>query len=868
MGEFPKTFLGALFHPWAWRMAWRDSRSQRGRLALYALSIAAGICALTAIHSLKSSVQEAINTQSKSLLGADVLISSRRPVPETRLATVAHLIKETARETAFSTMLSVPSTKRTRLVQVRALEGPYPFGNQVETQPPGIWEKLQDRSGILLEPSLMVELGVHANDTLKLGALELTVLGSVSKGVPRSNRFSGFAPEVFISRADIEATGLAGLQSLVYHHVAIELRAINEAERKDAVGEIQKNFSENGVQQNGVQLQTPENRTEAAGEGLEKAKEFLGITALAALALGGIGVAGAIHTHIRRRLPTVAVLLCLGCPTQAAFAVYLIQAGVLGMLGALLGVFSGSIAHALAVDFAASSLPVTVSALPPLLILCKTAATGFFLCCGFALLPLLRIQDISPAATLSGRPLVRAKTPLREIAVYVFLALLVWAVARFNGSTSLRAVGLSVGLLAAFSTLAATAWALMHLARRLLRPSWPYVLRQGVSNLFRPQNQTLLFLLSLGLSVFLLLSTWLTQKLVLGQLTLDPGGTSPNLYVIDVQPDQTSTITRLLEEQNLPLLEDSPMVTMRIESVKGLPLSAIEPLLNAAANSGKPHAQRVPRWVMEREYRSTYRATLNASETIVAGTWPPQEIAPGEPVPLSLEQKLAKDLHLELGDEIVLDVQGVLLKARVTCLRRVDWSKFNLNFFMVFPPGVLEQAPQFHLLTTRVPNENSSGSLQNALLQAAPNVSAVDLTSVLSTVAEQLQKAARVIQLLAGFTLAAGLPILIAALLNGKDQRIRESVLLRTLGASERQVHTIILVEYAALGLLSGLAACLLALCAQWAEARWIFKTNAALELQPFLVALGLTLGSALASGSVLSRGVCSHSPLSILRQG
>jgi putative ABC transport system permease protein len=310
------------------------------------------------------------------------------------------------------------------------------------------------------------------------------------------------------------------------------------------------------------------------------------------------------------------------------------------------------------------------------------------------------------------------------------------------------------------------------------------------------------------------------------------------------------------------------MVTMRIESVKGLPLSSLEPLLNAAANSGKPNAQRVPRWVMEREYRSTYRATLNATETIVAGSWPPKEVAPGEPVPLSLEQKLAKDLHVNVGDEIVLDVQGLPLKAKVACLRKVDWSKFNLNFFMVFPPGVLEGAPQFHLLTTRLPNEQRSGELQRALLQAAPNVSAVDLASVLATVAEQLQKAASVIQLLAGFTLAAGLPILVAALLNGKDQRIRESVLLRTLGASERQVRTIILIEYATLGLLSGLAACLLALGAHWAQARWIFKTAVPLEITPFLVALSLTLGAALTAGSFLSRGVCKHSPLAILRQG
>ncbi len=818
------SLLRALCQRWTWSMAWRDTRSQKARLFLYALSIAVGIGALTAIHALKDSVQTGVDSQAKTLLGADVLISSRRPISQERLVPLARLIRESARETAFSSMLSRTDADHVRMVQVRALEGGFPFEGKVETTPPDAWKQLPTTSGILLDPVLMLEFNVQPGSRLKLGALELTVLGAVKKGVPRSSRFSGFAPEVFVREADLAATGLVGAQSLVYHHQTLELTAQSEPERKSAVAEIRKALSENGVQ-----VQTPENRKETIGEGLNKAGEFLGITAIAALVLGGIGVAGAIHTHIRRRLPSVAILLCLGCSKELAFAVYLAQASALGLLGALIGTGTGAMAHAAVVHFAAETLPLTVAPFPHLPVLLRAATAGFLMCCGFTLLPLLRIREISPSATLSGRTSGKSRRTPAEFCVYALLLGAVWGVARANGAGSLRSLAMTGGLCAVFLILAGVAWSLMQGARRILQPSWPYLLRQGVSNLFRPHNQTLLFILSLGMGVFLLLSTWFTKSLVLEEIKMDGSASGPNLYIIDVQPDQTDAVAQILKQQKLPLLEDAPMVTMRIQSVKGLPLSAMEqPVQGRKDNAPSSKGVRVPRWVMEREYRSSFRSHLNPSETILAGAWPPPPFVEGEPIPISLEQQLAKDLKVALGDEIVMDVQGVPLRTRVSCLRKVDWSKFNINFFMIFPPGSLEGAPQFHVITTRTPGETASSDLQRALLQATPNVSAVDLTNVLATVSALLEKAGTVLELMAGFTLLAGLPILLGALLNGKEQRLKESVLLRTLGASEQQVKTIILVEYTVLGLLAGLAGCGLAWVAHWAIAHWIFKADMA----------------------------------------
>ncbi|MEI6715416.1 MAG: FtsX-like permease family protein [Verrucomicrobiota bacterium] len=866
MASLPTSLWRALFHPWTWRMAWRDSRSQRGRLALYALSIAAGICALTAIHALKASVQQGIDSQARALLGADVLVSSRRPISDEGLSKLAPLIREMGRETGFSSMIGTPSGERTRLVQVRAVEGGYPFGSTVETDPPDVWRRLQTGPFVLVEPALLVELGVQTGQSLKLGGIELTILGTVTKGVPRSSRFSGFSPEIFIRHADLEATGLVGVRSLVFYHRMLDLRAGTEKERKTAVAQVRRLFPERGVQ-----VQTPEDRREMIGDGLDKAKEFLGITALAALLLGGIGVAGAIHTHIRRRVPTVAVLLVLGCPTNLAFGIYLAQAAALGLVGAIVGALLGAVLHAGVVQFAGSALPFAVRSWPGITVLVQTTGAGFLLCCGFALLPLLRIRDISPLATLTERETRRPGRSWREAGLIVLMFGLVWGVALLNGSSMLRALILTGALAGAFLVLTLAAFGLMRGTRLILQPSWPYLLRQGVSNLFRPHNQTLLFLLSLGLGVFLLLTTWFLRDLVLAQLRVDASPSSPNLYLVDVQPDQAEAVRGVLTAQGYPVLEDLPMVTMRIESVKGVPLSAMAERKKeegqAQTVASKPASERVPRRLLEREFRSTYRTSLNATETIIAGAWPPGPFSPDGPIPVSLEQQLARDLHVVVGDELVMDVQGLPVSLRVACLRKVDWSKFNLNFVFVFPPGVLEAAPQFHLMTTRIPSGQTSGGLQRALLETAPNVSAVDLTSVLATVSSLLAKASKVIQLLAGFTILAGLPILAGALLNGREQRVYESVLLRTLGASERQVRLIILIEYAALGTLSAFTGAGLALLVRGAAARWVFKSGAPLDGTVLWVAVAATVGGAVIAGWTLSRDVCRQAPLAVLRQ-
>ena len=841
----PRSLWMALFHPWIWRMAWRDSRSQRIRLVIFSLAIVSGLAALTAIHSLKASVERGIASEAKALLGSDLRVSSRSKIEVVAAEELTVMADEASREISFPSMMRFLPDGGARLMQVRGISGNFPFYGQVETSPKDAWSQLQDMGGVLLEPAILDQFSVKVGDEVELGGIRLTILGVVEQAAPRGNRFSGFAPEAYVRLADIERSGLLTGNSMASYQVHLKISGGLE-------GDTLKESVREKFPDTRWRLETPDDRQENLGKALSNFQKFLGLIALASLALGAIGVAGAVHAHVTRRIQTVAILRCLGCPGHLAFGIYFAQAIALGLLGSLLGAGLGIAMQMGLLIAMEEQLPISVSPSPEWKIAAQTTAMGFAVCCGFALLPLLKIREISPAVTLRSGAGLKGSF-LRSLPVYGLLALLLLMIAYANNPSWKGALAMVGGLAVAFLILIAVARTLMAVARRVVGRHWPYPLRQGVSNLHRPGNQTLLFLLSMGLGTFLLVTILLSGNLLNDRLDLQRSERSPNLYLIDVQPDQVDGVEQLLQAEALPVLESTPMVTMRVQSIRGVPISELK---------------NIPRWVGRREFRSTYRSELNFTETLVAGELATEKADPADVVPLSLEEKIAKDMKVGIGDEIVMDVQGIAIRTRVTSLRRVDWSQFNLNFFMVFPPGVLEDAPGFQVVTTRTPDPAASGELQRKLAKQYANVTAIDLTQILKTVREILGKISAVISVLAGFTVLAGLPILIGTLLNGRDVRLKESVLLRTLGASAKQVRKILVIEYTALGILSALSGVLLAVLANVTLAIFVFKASPWPDPVIIVTALATVTVLSVLGGLALSRGVSNHPPLEILRGG
>jgi putative ABC transport system permease protein len=366
----------------------------------------------------------------------------------------------------------------------------------------------------------------------------------------------------------------------------------------------------------------------------------------------------------------------------------------------------------------------------------------------------------------------------------------------------------------------------------------------------------LLLTLSLGLGTFLILTLFLVQGNLVREL-LPAGADKANAALFDIQADQRDGVVAILKEQNLPVLQEAALVTMRIASVNGVSTGRLL------------KEQKIPRWILRREYRSTYRDDLVDSEQTVSGQWPATGNREGmeDLIPISMEDEIAKDLKVKIGDQIEFDVQGVPLRTRVAHLRKVDWRRMQPNFFVVFPTGVLESAPSFTILTTRVPNPEASANMQRAIVQKYPNVSAIDMTLILQTIESVVAKISLVIRFMALFTVFTGLTVLAAAILTGRYQRVREAVLLRTIGASRKQVGQILLVEYFLLGLVASGTAVALSIGSTWALARFLFEAPYHFAVTPTVLAVVIVCGVTMLMGFFGTRGLLSKPPLEVLRQ-
>jgi putative ABC transport system permease protein len=424
---------------------------------------------------------------------------------------------------------------------------------------------------------------------------------------------------------------------------------------------------------------------------------------------------------------------------------------------------------------------------------------------------------------------------------------------------SLRVGGSFVVMLVLSFTVLATlgkvvAWA----ARRFTPRRAPYVWRQGIANLHRPNNRTVLLLLALGLGTFLILGLMLTRSTLLAQISGTGGGDRPNLLFFDIQDDQIGPLREILDREGAPLRADAPIVTMRLAQLKGRDISDVL----------KDSSSQIPAWTLRREYRSTYRDQLNErTETVVAGEWVERVAADEAVIPISIEIGLAEDMGLALGDEILWDVQGLPLLTRVASLREVEWRRMEPNFFVVFPAGVLEPAPKFYVGASRVATPEDSARVQQAVVRALPNVSAIDLQLVLETLDGIFSKVQFVIQFMALFTVATGIIVLVGAVLSGRFQRLREAVLLRTLGASRRQLWQIQLVEYAVLGFLAALVGGSLAVVANMVWSHFVFETTGVVPLSLVGGAVLAVTATTVITGLLVSRGVANHPPLEVLRQ-
>ncbi|HUO52533.1 MAG TPA: FtsX-like permease family protein, partial [Gemmatimonadaceae bacterium] len=551
-------------------------------------------------------------------------------------------------------------------------------------------------------------------------------------------------------------------------------------------------------------------------QGIEQLDKFLGLVGLVALLLGGIGVGSGIHAYVSERMDTVAVLRCLGATAPQVTAMYALEAALLGVIGALIGIALGVGAQmALPLVFK-DFLPVGVTPRPDARALLNGLAIGVWTATLFALRPVLAVRDVSPMAVLrrdvSAAPARTRRVDVPRLAVDLLLGgTVVWLAVRRAGGLR-EGVIMSLGILAVVVALTASAAALSRAARAMVRERWPFVLRQGVANLFRPANQTRAVVLSLGFATFLLCTLYLVQASLLRELALASDAAQANLVFYDVQPDALKGLDSMVRAAGAPVLQEVPIVPMRIDAIGG----------KSAAELTKQRQS----WALRREYRSSWRDTTVASEKVVAGRFGarPADSLPG----ISVERDLAAELQVKLGDTVTWDVQGVRVPTVVTSLRDVQWARFEPNFFVVFEPRALKDAPAIYALLTRLDSANARAVLQRDAVARFPSVSTIDLSTIQDTVRGILGKVSLAVRFLALFSLATGVLVLVSAVTSARRQRVREAVLLKTLGATRAQIGRIMMAEYAALGALGSATGMVLAVGGAWGVMRLVFDSRPA----------------------------------------
>jgi putative ABC transport system permease protein len=839
-------------------LAWRESRTARRRLLLYMSSISLGVAALVAIDSFASNVTDSVREQSRALLGGDVAFGARQgnftPRADSLLDSLGRAGVRFARQTTFASMGLVERTAGTRLVQVRAVTPGYPFYGTVTTSPAGRWAQLQRGQNALVDQSLLISLDAHVGDTLTLGYAKFAIIGALVS-VPGDPGISAtIGPRVFIPAAYLDSTKLLGFGSRADYEAFAKLP--EGTDPGTWLAPLRPRFERNRVRARTV-VENEVNLTES----IDQLSDFLGVVGLVALLLGGIGVASGVHAFVARKIDTVAVLRCLGATSRQVLIIYVLQAAVMGLVGAAVGAGLGvAIQYALPLtvrDF----LPIDVQLAPKAILVGLTL--GVWVAMAFALRPLLALRNVSPLQALrrdlDGLPLGSMLRDWPRVLVNLALAGSVVLLAVWRSPNLRTAFWMSAGIAAVLVVLLLSAVVLSALARRALRAGWPYVVRQGVANLYRPANQTRAVVLSLGFGAFLITTLYLVQGNLLRQFDLTTAASRGNLLFFDVQDDQAAGVQSLVRQAGYQVVQSTPIVTMRVKSVAG----------QTVAQMTADTTRRGGAWAYRREYRSTYRDSIQNSETVVAGKWfgktPPADSQPAAEV--SLEQGVAKELRAKLGDVIVWDVQGVEIPTRLTSLRDVNWARFEPNFFAVFGPGALEKAPKQFVLLTNVPDGASAARVQRSVVQRFPNVSAIDLSVIRKTISEIVDRVSMAIRFLAVFSLAMGIPVLFSAVAATRRERVREGVLLKTLGATQGQIRRILFSEYALLGVLGSLTGMVLSFGGAWALLRFVFHRPFTPATGPaFLIAAAMVLLT-VSIGVLSGRDVFRTTPMAALRE-
>ncbi len=890
---------------WVWKMAWRDARHNFSRLFLFVASLITGIAAVVALDSLNNSLQSDIDRNAKELLGADFVINANKKfepelVKEFQLA----MKYPQAAQADMASMVLFLHNGQSRLIRLVAFEGPFPFYGKLETQPVDAYQKVKDGRYAMLDASLASQYEVSSGDSIRIGNITFIVSGEVKKLPGGGGIMTTFTPSVYISMRQLEATGLVQYGSRVTYKRFFQTTSEAEAdELAEKFQPIIKKF--------GHSYETVEVRKQGLGEGFNAIYRFFSLLAFLALILGCIGVASSVHIYAREKRDEVAVLRCIGSTGWQAFNIYFIQIFFLGILGSVVGAFLGVGIQQLIPFMFSDLLPLEISFGISWISVVQGIVLGALVSILFSMLPLIAVRFVPPLSVLRADFESIKTFSKARLAAIVLIALFPLAFAAYQTRDLLTGGMFFLGLAGALGLLTFIAMGLLYLVRKFFPANASFVWRHALSNLFRPNNQTRMLMVAIGLGTLIIATLNIVEKSLLGQVEFTGQENQSNTILFDIQPSQKDGVIKLMQDNKLDVKQVVPIITCRLSKIKGKTIEEIQ----------KDTTDNIRNWAITREYRVTYRDSLTSSEELIEGElqsvfnntdipekyktpefrnksfgvavdsfnlfdgfpeeWQKNKLRREKPVgeildslgfkwqlyDVTISEGMLEDLEVKVGDKVEFDVQGVPIEANISGVRKVDWANDPPNFIFVFPTGLLENAPQIYVTTTRIDDQQVSNRFQQQLVMLYPNVSLIDLKLILGTINELFDKLGLVVRFLALFSIVTGLVVLAGAVINSKFLRMKENVLLRTIGARSHHIRKITLIEYAYLGLFSALTGLILSLGGGWLLTTFFFKITFAFDwLELLIIATGVVLLT-MGIGWWNSRDVINTPPLQILRK-
>jgi putative ABC transport system permease protein len=658
------------FDQWAYKTALKEVRASWGSMFVLMGSLAIAIGSIVSVNSLRDNLNKQVDAESKSLLGADLSVGANAYLPDSLyLPEIEALVavQDQAEEVAFGSMAYSPSNGLSRLSRIKAIKGNMPFYGEFDTEPLNALARFRNGEGILADPSLFIQLAIKPGDSLRLGRKTFEVLGSIGKLSGSSPSFSVLGPRIMMPYQSLEETQLvlpgSRVEYTTFYKFADSEKVI-PAELDSLRRDLRKNLSEYRAD-----IDTYLSQRRRVGRALDNIFNFLNLVGFGAIILGMIGVSVTINRFLKSKYNAIAVLRCLGATPERAKAVYWIQLLIFGFIGSMLGVLSGIILQyslpLLAERITNSEIVFSFSYTAISLGLITGLTTSLI----FAWAPLQALGAVSPLQAIREDSTGSMKIPLKSrVIANVLIAVLTFALAYALVNDIKLAIFAILGLVTAVGILAAIGKAMVMLAFKIRSGSLPYSIKQGLANLYRPNNQTLTTVVTVGTGVLIMGILVLSQQSLLSLLELDKQQDAANLVFLDIQNDQREDAIAVLNEFNLPVIQDVPIVTMRLSSINGKSTSYLR----------EDSLYKGEKWALNREYRSSYRDSLANSELLVEGEWVEQWDFANQPVPVSAELGVMESLDISLGDTLTWDVQGVPLKSIVTAQERLIGNKYRL----------------------------------------------------------------------------------------------------------------------------------------------------------------------------------------------